>query len=132
VSRKRRGSKRKATRKNPARMVQEKAKKLRYRQPDATEQIVQAVVAEVRQAIHDGAEKDGVAGGLLKVAAKHLTGQLQARYGLEGDVHNAAIIAYLHGAWGEIAHAFPEKPDLPSYAEQRERSVEIVREALGR
>ncbi len=108
------------------RHVRRQEQKQRFLQPDATEQAVQELNRRMRAHIHEAQPGDGLVVGPLKIAAEHLVSQLQAEHNLPGEDQKAMIVAYLVGAWGEIAHAFPEIPALPSYGEWRERSRAAV------
>lgn len=130
MAKKGRGARRKTARKrrrHPAKM--KRLQELEHLQPDATEQVVQATNRRMRQAMQDGELEDGLVKGPLTVAAEHMVHQLMRIHGFEGEEDEAAITAYLEGIWGELAHAFPEKPDVPSYPEWRERSHKHALEA---
>jgi hypothetical protein len=104
--------------------------KERFMQPDATEQVVSEMNRKMRALMHEAPAEDGAVIGPLRIAAEHLVAQIQKAHGLEGEEHKAAIVEYLVGCWGEVAHAFPEKPDIPGYHQHREKSVARAREAL--
>jgi hypothetical protein len=94
----------------------------RYTQPDATEKTVQEANAAMRRNIHESSPEEGLVAGPLMVAAEHLAVQIQEEFDLDGEEHRAMITHYLRGAWGEVAHAFPENVDIPGYYDWRKKS----------
>jgi hypothetical protein len=85
---------------------------------------VQTLNRRMRQIISETPPEDGLVVGPLTIAAEHLVAQLQTTHGLSGEEHEAAILAYLVGCWGELAHAFPEQPEIPGYLAWRSRCAE--------
>lgn len=119
-----------ATGGHPARVVEKRRQARVWKQPDATEKKVQEAERNMRRALKEGREDDGLLIGPLTVAADAIVGQLQEIHGLEGDEHRTAIRNYLIGAWGELALAFPEHVDIRGYHEWREQSRQRVLAAV--
>lgn len=76
---------------------------------------------------------DGFVTGPLRFAAEHLADQVIGTLGEDlkraDGLHREAIIRYLVGCWGDVAHAFPGRPDLPGYLEWREDCTRKARTA---
>ena len=109
----------------PAEIAAEIQRRRSKARPDPAKKEMDRIVARVREVVREAPTSDGVAVGNLRIAAEYFAPQLQAGFGLTGgdaEMHRAFITEWLIGCWGEIVHAFPERPDLPGYFEWRERS----------
>lgn len=91
-----------------------------WRQPDATEASVQELNRQMRQALRERGPEDGAVSGPLSVAAQFVAPQLAAANGLQGPEHEAAIVNWLLGQWGDVVRDF----DPQAYRAWRGECVE--------
>jgi hypothetical protein len=109
-----------ARRQHPAKMAAHARKRAGVL--DETDREVVRMKRRLSQIIREAPQEHGIVEGPLRIAADHLGPQLQAAHGLDGEAHRVAVVEWLVGVWGECAHAFPGKPDLPGYEEWRARA----------
>ncbi len=105
---------------NPARAAQRERDRMLSQIPDEHTKEAKRLTKRLTE-IWQGGVGDGPAIGSFRLAAEHYAPTLQVAYGLTGDDHRHAIVEWLVGCWGEIVHAFPQTPELPSYPEWRDR-----------
>jgi hypothetical protein len=95
----------------------ERARKSARARPTELDKRIQGLKHRLATHEQTASPEDGPGAAALRLYAEEQAPILQEAWGMPDEVDRVRIVEYLYGTCGLIAHAFPGKPELPSFAD---------------